>query len=60
MNRSLPVEHQVDFSPCNFPRAKFTTNKITSIPADVISETIIPQGFRELIEYRCAQLGNLS
>lgn len=50
MNRSLAVGGQVDYNPA--------TRVVTPvIPAPPIVEPTVPHGFRELIEYRCAQQG---
>lgn len=51
MNRSLAVGGQVDFTPP-------VMTPILAAPPPV-QETVVPHGFRELIEYRCAQQGIL-
>ena len=54
MNRSLAVGGQVDFTPPPVP----IMTPIIAAPHPV-PETIVPHGFRELVEYRCAQQGIL-
>ena len=54
MNRSLAVGGQVDFTP---PPVPIMTPIIAAPPP--IPETVVPHGFRELVEYRCAQQGIL-
>ena len=50
MNCSLAVGGQIKFIP-----------SVPSIPADLpsIAEPVLPHGVREVIQYRCAQLGIL-
>ena len=52
MNRSLAVGGQVDYNPA----PHIVTPIVTAPP---IIETTVPHGFRELVEYRCAQQGIL-
>ncbi|EFX79488.1 hypothetical protein DAPPUDRAFT_304466 [Daphnia pulex] len=54
MNRSLAVGGQVDFTPPPVP----IMTPIIAAPLPV-PETVVPHGFRELVEYRCAQQGIL-
>lgn len=54
MNRSLPIEDRVNFTP-PLPIKSFDPG----CPSHSILDTIIPHGLRELIEYRCAQQGIL-
>ena len=55
MNRSLAAGGQVDLAP---PPPVLTPIIAAPLPP-VMVEPIVPQGFRELVEYRCSQLGIL-
>lgn len=51
MNRSLAVGGQVEFT----PSAPIMATTLHS----PVAEPVVPHGLRELVEYRCAQLGIL-
>ncbi|KZS14455.1 Tuftelin-interacting protein 11 [Daphnia magna] len=55
MNRSLAVGGQVDFTPPPVP----VMTPLVAAPLPTVAETVVPHGFRELVEYRCAQQGIL-
>lgn len=53
MNRSLAVGGQVDLT----PQAQIVTPVLAPSPS--FPENVVPHGFRDLVEYRCAQQGIL-
>lgn len=55
MNRSLAVGGQVDLA----PPPTVITPVIAAPQPPVMAEPVVPHGFRELVEYRCSQLGIL-